>query len=518
MAIHCPFCNYPIEPENVLFKYMTESTTYRDMRRYSFYRLCTQNWQTEERFDGLYFLASDDLQDSSAEDKKSLPTSIRVKLCDGKTPTELEAMELPGEPLSQFETQYNNKTMNQNAPSASEPAGSTFTQYGNASSAADTSKPAGDASSVEFKPKDDGSITVLGMRACPNCHNELHPKFGQIPTIKVSLLGGPSAGKTAFMLALTHQLDNQLVSHGLGTASLLKASQLYYELLNTSYQDLKATIATTKDERLFPFVFHYSNDNNNGAKECFVIFYDIAGESTTTTNALLNHRGTMEASTLLLLLDPNQLNAGYFYNSTAASQNGTTAATQDGKEGDSTQFYKVPIESFIQKSIADNKDLGAFRNIKSVITVFSKMDQVLQANRDHYDAGRMDTTCKIRFDLGEDHMNALDVGVIREITNEMEAVISSALNRKYSLRGLLKQKFPNADVSTILGVSTYSLSDSKEITFENRCEETAPKHRIIEPFLCILGQNGMIPLTSQPDSNVEPPQPKKSIFSRLFSH
>lgn len=504
----CPYCNYHITSDNVLFRYNTRKLPYRDMRRYAFYSLCSSNWPLEsERFEGLYFLASDAENGEVVKDENDFPVCIKAKPCNGKTPTELEKMELPGDPLSNYIAQYENKNphsvRNDDAAQVSSPtdllAGTPFGMP----SAAQT----GDAD-AEIKPVDDGTVVAIAIRACPNCHNELHQRFGRIPTINVTLLGGPSAGKTAYLLSLTHQLAVQLAGHGLGTATLLNASAQYFKFLDQGYQVMKTTMPTVRDEKLFPFVFHYENWQTQ--KECFVKFFDIAGETTNDPNALLNHQGIMEASTLLLILDPNQLNQGMY--SAALNAGG---AADESMNRSNVECFEDDISSFIGTSIINNTGLGAFQNIKHIIAVFSKMDMVLQADRKFFGAGQDNVNCIVRYDLGKAHTGGLDTAVIRKIGSELDRIINHVSDRPgLNLRSQLCRIFRGIkeEDTLLLGVSTHTLVDPSNIVFENDCSSRASKHRIIEPFLCILAQNDMIPKYNMVPVNDA--TPKNSVIPR----
>lgn len=489
----CPYCNYPIEESNVLFQYRSQKLPYKDARRFAYYHLCSSNWTLDsDKFDGLYFFASDAEDGQIKRDSNGFPLTISVRPCNGKTPTELEEMEIPGRKLDDFITQYYNTSFHTTTKrtvvsTEDKPQDDAFSAAAFGGQAA---APAQQDPDAEIKPADDGSVVALATRVCPNCHNELHQKFGLIDTINVTLLGGPSAGKTAYLLSLVHQLTVQLSARQLGTAQLLNASKRYYDYLNKGFQSLGTTMPTQGQDKLFPFIFYYRNN----FKECFVKFSDIAGETASEADALLNHSGTMEASTLMLILDPNQLNQGMFY---ALKNSGAEDASN-------VNSFNKDIVSFATESIASNIDLGAFSNIRNIIAVFSKMDMVLEANRKAFGAGKPDVDCVIRYDLGQAHMGGLNLQVIGKIQNEMNLVIANALGQRgFDLLRYLRSLFPTDRKMgmLLLGVSTQTLVDANEIKFANQCNENASKHRIIEPFLCILAQNGMIPvLRPQPDS------------------
>ena len=201
----------------------------------------------------------------------------------------------------------------------------------------------------------------------------------------------------------------------------------------------------------------------------------------------------MEASNLMLILDPNQLNQGLFY---AIKYHGASGAS-------GVSSFNTDIGTFLTESIATHIDLGAFKNIRNVIAVFTKMDMVLEKDRDKFGAGKTDVNCLIRYDLGQAHRGGVSLPVINKIQSDLHAIVNDALGTKgFNLLSLIRSLFPAGQNMNMLmlGVSTQTLVDATNIVFENRYYESASKHRIIEPFLCILAQNGMIPVL-RPQAN-----------------
>lgn len=495
----CPYCGYPIQKDNVLFQFSQGHLPYTDKRRYAFYNLCSSSWPlTSDKFDGLYFFASDAEEGGLETDANGFPKTVRVRPCNGRTPTELEEMEIPGKKLDDYITQFNQKNA---SATKSETAQDVMEQASVFNAAAfGANAPQTPAAETEIKPADDGSSILLATRACPNCHNELHQRFGLIDLVDVTLLGGPAAGKTAYLISMVHQLDRQLSMHHLGTASLLKASKLYYDYLNASFQKLNSTMPTVRQEKLFPFVFYYHSASYTGrdgkpfSKECFVKFSDIAGESSREANELINHSGTMEASTLLLILDPNQLNNGLFYAQKNAREQSGADDMGGGEGAGYAACFQTAIPSFLSDAIGINVSLGAFRKITNIIVVITKLDMLLEARRTEFAAGRTDVDCVIRFDMDpKQHVGGLDLRVINKVEHELLSVIRN--EGVTDLLETLRNFFPDRKVYIhLLGVSTYTLVDQTQIEFKNLCHEQASKHRIIEPFLCVLAANGMIPV------------------------
>ena len=500
----CPYCRYPVTPDTVLFRYNFRERPYLDRRYHAFCQRCDGRWNVGEQQYGLYFLASDAEETEEdtqkiRKDKEGFPTRIPIKPRSGRTPSELEAKKdslFGDEPLKNY---FKSETSpNTSAPTQDNAFGSA--SFGTSFGAPSAVQPS--SAENELKPSDETIINVA-TRVCPNCHNELPPDFGQIPTIDVSMLGGQGAGKTAYLLSLTHQLDTQLRAHQLGSASLLEPSERYYKYLNAPYQSTGTTESTERDIMLFPFVFLYESAGKD--KRCYIRIYDIAGETTQITDEMVNHTGTMHASTLLMILDPNQLNNGWS-SELYQQQNKTTNGTRIVNPS-----FTTGIEDYIDNSIRDPLRVGAFENIKHVVAVFSKMDMFLETNPKYFGAGR-ETACYFRYDLGkQQHYKAVDKQLINLISHQMNKTIWDYTKpTNLNLVEYIKNAFGGKEICVqLLGVSTYTLRDRINIQFVNQTDPSASKHRIIEPFLCILAENGMVDYRESPSEQASPKQPQQ---------
>lgn len=490
----CPFCGYTITKDNILFV-NNNTERYIDLRKYCFLKLCASQWDLGEQFDdgfrtpGLYHRVSDAIDDDVKYDAEGLPLVIRVHPHMGRTPTELEEEEQKAETpsnLHNFIQMYKNKHPDEQLPSPHRSA-SSAAAFG-VGAIADDGGEAG-----EYKPADDGSVARLATRVCPNCHTMLHQKFGTIDTINITMLGGMSAGKTAYLVALVHQLEAQLAPRNLGTATLLPASEHYYHYLNSACQTAGGTAATPSEEKLFPFIFYYMRED----KECFICFYDIAGEDTLNINSLLDHRGIMEAETLMLMIDPNQLNNGAYF-STINQAGGNVATSAVAGQNIGTSFNRQ-IDSYLSRAIGQNLDMGILKSVRHVVTVITKIDMPLMCDAELFG----DTELYIKHDLQSNHHNG---GMHQVIIDAIHTELNIFLQYKtghiydvdYSFNNIVAKQFPAEQRAKmkfdLLAVSTYTRRyvEGAPITFECNWDENASKHRIIEPLLVILAQNHMI--------------------------
>lgn len=463
---HCPFCGYQITKDHILFV-DTQSENYQDLRKYSFLKLCSSRWNLENMFvgyktRGLYYRMQDVVEVKTTDG--DWPLTVSVHPCDGRTPNELEEDEewISELGLEDHYAQYQKKT----------------------------SKPmqVSDDAAEEVK-KTDSSLKTLAKKACPNCHCILHTAFGTIDTINVTMFGGTSSGKTAFLVALVQCLKTQLSSRHLGTATLLDTSNDYYQFLYSDcLSEMNGTAATVANERLFPFVFYYSNET--GTKKSFISFYDIAGENTQDVDALLNNPGLQNAGTMLLMIDPNQLNYGAYF----AMINGIA---------DVTGSYNEPIDDYLSRAIEQHKQLGIMDNIRSVIVVMTKMDMPLSCEPDSFGmlAGNQDLYIKYPLQPNH-HRGGVNRSILDAIGRELNTFIANKITNNepdpdYSFLRTVENMFNDGRKREfcLLGVSTYTRvesGDPRSIAFQCNWDENSPKHRIIEPFLKILAQNKLV--------------------------
>jgi hypothetical protein len=437
----CPFCGEEVTKESVLFVYSDFSSYYQDTLRTTFLTSSSEDYPllNGDLFPDLYYIPTE--ENIKTRNADQFPLMIAVDLSTGLAPAELEGS--PDTP----ESGYN-------------------------------------------KPAPSINLENLSTRACPFCHCHLPNRFGEQPIIKVTLMGGRAAGKTAFLIALIQQLNRQLAANLLGSVDLLPESKAYMEPQIEYYVKHQGNTLPTKKERLFPIVFNYQNSYSADDRACYIVFYDIAGEGMNDINYLSNHNGIENASIALLLLDPNQLNNGGYSVKQKPQYQVTDVTAQPSamvSEFDSHEYFSENAATFIQQRLCYCKGLSS--HIEYVLAVLSKMDLPLQRDSKLF-GGADDVT--VKNDLGMSHYKSVSLPIISAVHMQLFKYY------QYMLKGadiisLIRRQFAKSIKVYLLGVSTYTREKSNnEYTFVNGYTEQSPKHRIIEPFLVILWLTQMV--------------------------
>ena len=480
-AFICPYCGKKIDENNILFVYDGFPALYEDSARFNFLKKCSSQWPFDngDRFKGLYFHpVPENTKYRDEGEKKHVPVLTYARLSSGMTPRELADPDMLN-------------------------------------------------ATGEDKPEPNDDPIAISNRACPHCHCRLPNNYGLYDTMFVSMMGGRASGKTAFLLSMIHQLSTQLAAHSLGSATLHVESQTFYNMQNDYYQaNQGVTLPTPKDERLFPFVFEYTYFKNSVTKTCFIVIYDIAGEGMTQPDYLLGHLGIKQAKTVLLMLDPNMLTAGGYDAAIHSSMQSGVDMNADGTEpysanasAESHDFFDAPLMAFLAQSVVSNRTLGVLEDVRNVIAVTTKMDQPLMVEPERFGGN-----CILKEDLGTAHRNMLDLSVINQVHRDV-----SMFYERFgiSLVEAVRAAFSGGQSDQVkviaLAASTYTRVPGKVLQFVNAYQESASKHRIIEPFLILLHLAGMIPVGGmKPKAEAAPapaPEPKpikekRGLFGR----
>lgn len=489
----CLFCGGEITPENILFSYKAYAgVSYEDELRTSFLSSCSnglearvgENQGGTTRYKALYYETSHAYDMET--DASGLPINmLKVPVNAGLTPRQLERkrngeVDLEtGEPLVTDRTPRN-----------------------------------------------------LTTRVCPHCHCELPANFGLYPIISVAMIGGKSSGKTAFLLTLTQRLESDLSRRNLGTASLVGESQTYFDMLEESFLELEGrTTGTPTESRLFPFVFEYTS-LSNPADSCYVVIYDMAGESMKNADALGEQMGLRRSNTVLMMLDCNQLTEGMYYDE-ERQRNALLldAADEDMDDAvaraDNINSYNSPIDTFLATRISRYRGAHIFDHVQNVIAVTTKIDQVLCYSADKHLFLNDSMALKQNIETvrvgpaGQTqavytHTDALESEVLAKVEGEMNGFYQT--KNIVDLRGKVMSAFKQTGRQGVeqkvnvylLAVSTFTRHPELEkegkgtCAFKNDYTRAGKKHRIIEPFLLILAGNGRIPVKGRFASRYSP--------------
>ena len=439
----CPYCGRTVEKENILF-WETVKTQYTDNVRGEFLRNHGVDVPPGNKFNRLYYKAR---PDNIIREDDNYPTMIEDHLGNAFTPEDLSKSSRPKEEDS-FDDDFDS----------------------------DGFEEAGDRGS----DRRDREVHRIPKRACPHCHCELPEEFGRLKTFHVAMFGGRAAGKTAYLVNLFQQLKTQLSERNLGSVELAAESENFLEPMIEDYEREGTTRATPADGGLLPILFRYQNKG----MEAFITIYDIAGEGTSDSAYMANHRGIADCETLILMVDPNMFVGGAYYI-------GWTANHRTGDDrysgGSSLECCKEPLDTFLShagKYCSEYSD-----RIKNVICVVTKIDMLLEAEAKLFSSGDIE----ILSDAKGRHMDAVDVTVLRRVSDDLDKYLKAQPH--IDLKEKVRQTFGSDIRVSVLGVSTSTRVKAPDggIRFEPRESATDSKHRIIEPFLVMLLYFGLVP-------------------------
>ena len=484
---HCPYCGKDISADQLLFVKDT-GELFRDDVRYSFLNRCCSHWhfeydnQHEAVFQGEYFRPSaQDTEKCSVtlRDEDGFPRMIRISRdLHGMMPVELTQAAQQGATESNQDTASSSASMQKN----DEPDSTGDFNNSSRRPASPKQQQQQRASGKSASPVSGEEFSRLTSRACPHCHSRLPDQFGQMNTVNVAMLGGRAAGKTAYLISLVHQLNTQLGARKLGVATLLDASQQYYELQNDFYQEQHGNpMATPKDERLFPFVFEYHN-SIDPSKSCFVAIYDVAGEGMKDMNYMANHAGFQQADIAMMMLDTNMLNNGMY--STQASRMAADAPEAGNADHD---CFSDSLDQFLTQSIANIKSYNLMGRLKHVIAVTTKIDYPLMADPKKF-TGNSELKYNMERNGVLEHMGAFDWTVQAALEKSIRQFYNNPVDgRSYNILEMISQALGMQRSGTapanvhLMAVSTWTRvdNDNGEIIFENKYTPDGPKHRFI---------------------------------------
>ena len=138
---------------------------------------------------------------------------------------------------------------------------------------------------------------------CPSqhCHQFLHREHVETRRIFIPILGGPSAGKTAFMFAIVRNLiEKKAAELGFTTDFVDTATESEYKKIVAELQKghvPSKTIAST------PKAFNLAL-KKHGETKWLMYIYDPSGEAYQSTENLSEHRYHEYLSGMILIIDP----------------------------------------------------------------------------------------------------------------------------------------------------------------------------------------------------------------------
>jgi hypothetical protein len=206
------------------------------------------------------------------------------------------------------------------------------------------------------------TLNILGRkrltRLCAACEIKLSEDIGRLPEELVALVGGPSVGKTNFLLMSTKRLMES--NNGKGIQAEIVVPRQEQEL-NQGIADLEAGIPPDKTK--VTHTLAYLLRVKRGAGNTLLYYYDAAGEEFSSIKKSGRHENVKHLDGLILLVDPFCLE-GLRYEAArgkkglAASQTpflnvvSTTIATLRSIRFNGNQSSSIPLAVVITKADA----------------------------------------------------------------------------------------------------------------------------------------------------------------------
>ena len=419
------------------------------------------------------------------------------------------------------------------------------------------------AEDVEQSEEDEATMTLYD-RACPHCHSILPRSFGQkdVETIRISMLGGTSSGKTTYMTAVVNLLceRRQLPKRLIKKCKITQESERYFKYLLKcqEYNEINATKLEDADQVqfVFPFVMEVETE---GHKPFIMIINDIPGEAMRLAGVLAEYRGLTQADALIMLIDPFQFDRDRDNEKKKKElakeqlrQIKTQDEEDDAEEDFGTDQIRKQIKTFAQDPFRDTienmQTLIAgddFKKLRCVTFVLNKLD-LLYAGENHdlsAEAGEY-SYINNRPDVNEEHEGAVDLAHIRGVSRQVVDVIEKKLGydvysdeikgislelQEAASRNGIEKAVPAvytlyaSNRSWNAGTSSF-VCDHKAVTRmvegENREVDDlvidVKGYRLAEPVLYTMARLDLI--ESKDEEKTTPPQPAPSWLKRIFGN
>jgi GTPase SAR1 family protein len=216
------------------------------------------------------------------------------------------------------------------------------------------------------------------MRLCPECHNELPVNAGKVPSNIISIVGASQVGKTVFMTALIHTLQNTTASNFNAaciplTAEISRNFRTKYD--EPLFENGQMFASTNTNERQEPLIFQFVFKDDRLAP-ITLVFFDAAGEGMVEREYLDIYAAHIKNSSgILFLVDPLQIK-------TIRDK----IRIKLGKDGEITDRYDEPREVVV--SLYDNfiahQENSKTRIPTAIVLTKSDMLQYLKEEEGEY--------------------------------------------------------------------------------------------------------------------------------------
>ncbi|OAB45247.1 hypothetical protein [Paenibacillus glacialis] len=147
-------------------------------------------------------------------------------------------------------------------------------------------------------------------RLCPKCHNELPVTSGKVPSNIISIVGASQVGKSVYMTALIHTLQNTTADNFDAACMPLNAeiSRKFRTMYEEPLFERGDLLASTQKEKMQePFIFQFVFKDES-KPPLTLVFFDVAGEGMVDQDYLgLHGQHIKNSAGILFMVDPLQI-------------------------------------------------------------------------------------------------------------------------------------------------------------------------------------------------------------------
>lgn len=363
-----------------------------------------------------------------------------------------------------------------------------------------------DANGMCYGVTDKNGI-VSRDRVCPHCHNPLPRGYGKYNTLFVSVIGIMSSGKTVYLSQLLKYLPGKLPELT-GLSMIDDAEKRIRSFLKDNPVEKGKFLPVSTKPRLLaqPLIFEMTGTmGSSDEKGKTVVLYDIAGENCVNT-AKMERFGEFvtHSDGIILLVSPDQL--------------GFVSETEEQTQSDEERIEPDTVLDTIHQTIVS---MGSGKSRIPIAVCLSKSDSIWK----DFNRMAMDRGIDIRAD--RDVTPALQCFNAKEY-NKLESVLSemiryNAPNVRDKLRtehetynyfmisSLGRAKLTKHEMAAPADKTKKSADAKGGKVYVYRLEEDATQCRIMEPFLWLLKQSGIL-YSNSPIRLPEPRMDEKIKF------
>lgn len=343
-----------------------------------------------------------------------------------------------------------------------------------------------------FKPtsKCDKCGEGSNVFVCPNCCNHIPTEMVQYGSRIISVIGGPSSGKTTYIVSLINRLKKyghlfglQIIPQMVGRYGDKKEYTTvkikdFDDKMFKNHEPLDKTPFDVKsNKKSTPLIFRLEIDNDKSKKEpLYMVFYDTAGEAFKEPETIQKFGKYLESSeAILLLIDILSIDSVY----NKLIEIGKIEKNED-RRNDITHYDAImdTICNYIDEGSQNNEIIRKKILDKPFAFAFSKFDYIVGNSDifDYHDTG--DTPIEFPENVDKNYLRMNNDYFIKQMNNPEKwdcASVNGRLNKFHK--------------KMIFGISSTG-GNPKDNKFENGIKP----YRVMDPLLWILDELHLINL------------------------